>query len=236
MSDMNQVIVPKSDQLNSDDLIGGARTIKITSVSVRPGTEQPVSICYHGDNGRPYKPCKSMMRVMVAAWGNDSANYVGRSMTLYRDPSVKWGGMEVGGIRISHMSHIERPMSFALTATRGVKKGYKVEPLKQSPAESAAQKGLAAYQEYFKGIAAVDRKALIDSGEHERLKQTAMGVDAASAPPIDATKIHTAHDAGRAAALNGLSRTDCPADLSPSEREAWLAWFNEAEEEANGSV
>lgn len=127
--DMRQVIVPKSDQLNSDDLIAGSMTIKITDVTIKSGQEQPVSIHFEGDNGKPYKACKSMCRVMVAAWGADSSKYIGRSMTLYRDPKVKWAGMEVGGIRISHMSDIPGDHVMALTATRGSKKPYTVKPL-----------------------------------------------------------------------------------------------------------
>lgn len=128
-NDMHQTIVPKSDQLNADDLIGREMTIKITGVDVRGGQEQPVSIHFEGDNGKPYKACKSMCRVMVSAWGADSSKYVGRSMTLYRDPKVKWGGMEVGGIRISHMSDIADDMTMALTVTRANKKPYTVHPL-----------------------------------------------------------------------------------------------------------
>ncbi len=129
MSDMASAIIPKSDQLNADDLIAGPMTVTITGVAVKGGQEQPVSISFDGDNGKPYKPCKSMCRVMVNAWGPDSSKYVGRSMTLYRDPAVKWGGMDVGGIRISHLSDIDAPMTMALTATRGSRKPYTVKPL-----------------------------------------------------------------------------------------------------------
>lgn len=128
MSDMTQVIVPKSDQMNADDLISGPVTIKITGVTIKSG-EQPISIHYEGDNGKPYKACKSMCRVMVTAWGADSKRYTGRSMTLYRDPSVKWAGMEVGGIRISHMTDIDSALTMALTATKGSRKPYRVDVL-----------------------------------------------------------------------------------------------------------
>lgn len=129
MNDMSQVIVPKSDQINADDLLAGPRTITIERVSIRPGTEQPVSIHFESDNGKPYKPCKSMARVMVHLWGADANNYVGRSMTLYCDPKVLWGGMAVGGIRISHMSHINEAATMALTATKGKRTPYTVRPL-----------------------------------------------------------------------------------------------------------
>lgn len=144
MNDMRGVIVPKSDQINADDLLAEPMTITIREVSIRPGTEQPVSIHFDGDNGKPYKPCKSMSRVLVSAWGADAKAYVGRSLTLYCDPKVKWGGMEVGGIRISHMSNIEREILMALTATKGKRAPFIVKPLAMNPTppklESAAPK------------------------------------------------------------------------------------------------
>lgn len=158
MNDMSSVIIPKSDQMNADDLIAGPRTITITDVTIRPGTEQPVSVHFDGDNGKPYKACKSMCRVMVAAWGPDAKQYVGRSLTLYRDPSVKWGGMEVGGIRISHMTHIERDMVMALTMTKGSRKPITVKPLK---VEAPEDKAAAITADLIDAIAsAADREAL----------------------------------------------------------------------------
>lgn len=40
--DMREVTAPKSDQLNADDLIGGARTITVTKVQLSP---EPNSLC-----------------------------------------------------------------------------------------------------------------------------------------------------------------------------------------------
>lgn len=128
--DMGNFIAPKSDQLNADDLIAGPRTITVTGVRANEAAaEQPVSIRFEGDGGKPYIPCKSMRRVMVALWGTNAATYVGRSMTLYCDPDVQFGGMKVGGIRISHMSHIEEPKSIPLTTTRARRALFTVKPL-----------------------------------------------------------------------------------------------------------
>lgn len=138
MSDMASVIVPKSDQTNADDFLSGPRTIKITGVTIRGGQEQPISVSYDGDNGKPYKPCKSMCRLMVSAWGADSKQYVGRSMTLYRDATVRWAGLEVGGIRVSHMSDIERPLTVALTMTKQNRKPFTVKPLVTGAKETAS--------------------------------------------------------------------------------------------------
>lgn len=89
--DLTQTIIAKSDQLNADDLVGADPvTIKITRVQITGSAEQPIAISYEGDNGKPYMPGKSMRRVLVHAWGTDGAVYVGRSLTLYRDPEVKF--------------------------------------------------------------------------------------------------------------------------------------------------
>lgn len=133
MTDLNlrDTIAPKSDQLNADDLIGISKTIKVTSVR-RAAAEQPVAIHFEGDNGKPYLPCKSMRRVLIGAWGDDGAAWVGRSMTLYQDPSVKFGGVAVGGIRISHLSHIERDLNLSLTVTRAKRAPYSVAVLREA--------------------------------------------------------------------------------------------------------
>lgn len=135
MSDMRSTIVPKSDQLNFDDFVGGqTKTIKITGVKILGG-DQPVALSFEGDDGKPYKPGKSMRRVLVHVWGENGNAYIGRSLKLYGDPTVKFGGMAVGGIRISHMSDITEPISMPLTETRGKKKQYTVEPLVVTPSE-----------------------------------------------------------------------------------------------------
>ncbi len=126
---MTDTITPKSDQLNSDDLMTGDRTFTIAEVR-KGSAEQPVAVrLAEFPDGRPYYPCKSMRRVMVAAWGAEASAYVGRRLTLYRDPEVRFGGESVGGIRIRAMSHIEKPLTIALTVTRGRRAPYRVQPL-----------------------------------------------------------------------------------------------------------
>ena len=128
MNDMGKVVEPRSDQYNYDDFQAGALTFTIDGVRVRGGQEQPVEMTLAGTT-KFYRPCKSMCRVMIAAWGPDSSKYAGKSLTLYGDASIKWGGMAVGGIRISHMSHIDSAMTMALTATKGSRKPFTVRPL-----------------------------------------------------------------------------------------------------------
>lgn len=129
ISDLRATIVPKSDQLNADQLIGGATTVIVSEVHTSDSAEQPVTINYEGDDGRPYKPCKTMRKVLILAWGHDGSAWVGKSMTLYNDPAVKFGGERVGGVRISHMSDIKRTIEVSLAATRGKKALHTIKVL-----------------------------------------------------------------------------------------------------------
>lgn len=137
--DMSAYIAARSDQLNADDLLDAPRTITITKVTASPDSaEQPVSVHYEGDAGKPFKPCKTVRRIMVGVWGKDAAKYVGRSMTLYRDPTVAFGGMQVGGLRVSHMSDISENKTVALQVTRGRKAPHTVKPLVSAPKAAPA--------------------------------------------------------------------------------------------------
>lgn len=129
--DMTASIEPRSDQWNADDLIASPRTVTIESVSAG-AAEQPFDFHLVETPGRAYRPSKSMRRVIVAAWGSDTSVYAGRRLTLYREPTIRFGKDEVGGIRISHMSHIAAPLKIALTVTRGKREPFTVEPLKDA--------------------------------------------------------------------------------------------------------
>lgn len=126
--DISQAIRPKSDQLNADDLLTGPRTIRIRDVQVSTG-EQPVSIFFDGDDGKPWKPAKSALRVLAAIWGPNAAKWVGMSCTLFNDETVTWAGVAVGGIRVSHMEGLIQPRKLMLTKTRGKKAETIVQPL-----------------------------------------------------------------------------------------------------------
>lgn len=132
--DLAPTVIPRSDQINADDLL--ASPVTVTIVEVTKGTpDQPVNIVTKEFGPkRPYKPAKSMRRVMIAGWGADTSAYPGRQLTLFRDPHVKFAGEEIGGIRISAMSHLTEPLSVALTVTRGKRSPYVVQPIKGSPA------------------------------------------------------------------------------------------------------
>ncbi|MFF2026592.1 hypothetical protein [Rhodococcus koreensis] len=130
--DLTESIAPKSDQLNAEDLLSGPRTVQVEEVT-KGSSEQPVNFHLVEFPGRPFRPSKTVRRIIVNAWGKESSVYVGRRMTLYRDPEITFGREKVGGIRISHMSHIGKPETVMLTVTRGRRAPYTVDPLPDAP-------------------------------------------------------------------------------------------------------
>lgn len=137
VTDLRHTIVPKSDQLNADQLIGGPMTITVTRVSASSG-DQPVTVHYEGDKGRPFKPCLTMRKVLVLAWGHDGTQWPGKSMRVYNDPDVRFGKDLVGGVRISHLSHIAADIKVSLAVTKGKKALYEIKRLADGDAEFTA--------------------------------------------------------------------------------------------------
>ena len=129
--DLTQSIEARSDQVNADDLITGPITYTIREV-VNGKAEQPFDFMLVETN-RAYRPSKTMRRVIVAAWGPDAKVYAGRRLTLYREPTIKFGGSVVGGIRISHMSGIDKPVEVYAQVTRGKREKFTVQPLPDAP-------------------------------------------------------------------------------------------------------
>lgn len=169
--DMSQFVEAKSDQLNSDDLIGGPRTITVAKVTGNDG-DQPISIHYQGDNGKPYKPCKTIRRVLLAIWGRNASEYVGRSMTLYRDDSVTFGGLNVGGLRISHMSNLDKETVVVVMKTKGKKAGIKILPLANVPTtqtEDRAEAWTNAYIGKLQGATTLEEVAGLENTQAARL-------------------------------------------------------------------
>lgn len=166
MNDFQAVLAPKSDQINAQDLIAGDMTVTIAGVKVTPGTEQPVSIRLAGME-KVWRPCKTTGRILMAAWGADTATYAGRSVQLYLDPEVKWGGMKVGGIRIRAMSNLDSELRLALAESKQNRKIVVVKPLAGAPkpapqpgnapdastapnkAKAAAESGVDAFRAWF---------------------------------------------------------------------------------------
>jgi hypothetical protein len=130
--DIASSLAPRSDQINADDLISGPQTFTIREV-IKGKAEQPLDFMLV-ETDRAYRPGVIMRRILAAAWGTNGDDYVGRRLTLYRDPSIRFGSAVVGGIRVSHVSHISKPVTEKIQVTRGKREAFKVDPLPDAPA------------------------------------------------------------------------------------------------------
>ena len=106
MANVKQAMQPKSDQLNYVDVGNGSLIALIERVDVTNSDQQPVIVHFAGCNGKPYKPNKGMIRVLAGAWGEDSDNWIGKTIKIAGDPTVKWGGEEIGGLVVGALSDI----------------------------------------------------------------------------------------------------------------------------------
>jgi hypothetical protein len=133
--DISDTLAPNSDQLDAVDLLSGPRTFTVAKVS-KGNAEQPVQV-HLAEFPRPWRPGKSMRRVLAYCWGSDASQWAGRRVTLYCDPDVKFGGEAVGGTRISHLSHIDKPKSIPLLVSRGKTQVFRVAPLTEADKPTA---------------------------------------------------------------------------------------------------
>jgi hypothetical protein len=136
--DISKAIVTKSDQLNAVDLIGGPITVTVTGISVSSDPQQPIALSITGH--QPYKPCKTMSRLLMAMWGTDGRAWKGRRLTLFRDPDVTYGKESVGGIRIAAASHIVGEFEMTLPVGRARFARFIVQPLETEKSEYPAER------------------------------------------------------------------------------------------------
>lgn len=125
IDNLSNTIKTKSDQLNADDLVGGPVDVIITGIR-RGSADQPIIIDIA--DHLPFKPCKTVRRILIKGWGDNGHEWVGKSLTLYNDPSVKWAGVAIGGIRVSHMSDIQ-PFQISLNASAKHKLMHQIQLL-----------------------------------------------------------------------------------------------------------
>ena len=128
--DVSKAILAKSDQLNATDLMAGPQTVSIVSVSEGSAEQMVTIVTDVFGPSRPFKPSKTVLRVLANAWkSTDTQTWIGHKMTIYRDPSVRWAGEEIGGIRVSALSHIEKPIALNLPVSKGKHAKSTVTPI-----------------------------------------------------------------------------------------------------------
>ena len=128
--DITDTLAPNSDQLDAVDLLSGPQTFTVDRVT-KGNAEQPIQVHFK-EFPRPWRPGVNQRRVLGNVWGTDSAAWAGRRLTLYCDQEVAYGGQKVGGIRVSHMSHIDKRTGTPIIPTRGKSIIYNVDPLREA--------------------------------------------------------------------------------------------------------
>lgn len=147
--DITPFIEAESDRITSDDLIAGPASYTVARVEGRSEQDGKKRLVIHLQGAsKPFIPCKGMVRLLGHLWGADLSQWVGRGLTLYRDPDVRFGKDMTGGVRICAVSDIERPATVPIRTSQKSVKAYKVDPLarqqlatppKQSPGGDRAQ-------------------------------------------------------------------------------------------------
>lgn len=130
---MKVEIKKNTDQLNYEDFLGGVTRI-VTIAKVEKGRkEAQYDIAIEGDD-RYWRPPATILKLLKLAYGDEGADWVGKRAMLYGDPEVKMKGVKVGGIRVSHLSHLDGPLKAPLTVTRGQTADFTILPLPDAPA------------------------------------------------------------------------------------------------------
>lgn len=128
--DIRAATKPKSDQLNYETFLTGPQTFTVSKVT--PGDrDHPVFIHMNECPATPYKPSKGMLKCIAQpdGWGDKSSQWVGKSITLYGDPTVIYGGVEVGGIKVAALSDINGDYETLISARRGVRKPHLIKKI-----------------------------------------------------------------------------------------------------------
>lgn len=130
--DIRAATKPKSDQLNYETFLTGPQTFTVSKVT--PGDrDHPVFIHMVECPATPYKPSKGMLKCIAQpdGWGDKSSQWVGKAITLYGDPTVIYGGVEVGGIKVAGLGDIKGDFETLISARRGVRKPHLIKKIKE---------------------------------------------------------------------------------------------------------
>jgi hypothetical protein len=94
----------ESDVIRFVDLDSKEYTLKIASIKRGKvvgtgGKSTGKALIYFEGREKPLGCGTAILSQIAAIYGNDTKQWVGKEITIYPDPSVKYGGQAVGGVR-----------------------------------------------------------------------------------------------------------------------------------------
>ena len=169
MIDLSKTTQGKLDQINAD-LVSEPFVIKISDITEdEKNIQQPILIHWYGGAGKPFKPCLTMRRVLsdISVWGKAGLAYKDRYLKLFNDTKVTMGADKTGGVRISHLSNLDRETTIMVKSKRGKKIPYTVHPLSaidilKCEGEISAKKGMEAFTVWGKNLTSEQKTSLTD--------------------------------------------------------------------------
>ena len=169
MIDLTKHIEADSDCLVAADLVGGPLTILVEKVAESGKNDKKKIDIFYANSEKPFRPCKSMLRILCELWKTtDATTFIGRGITLYREPDCMWKGEKTPGVRICGLSHIEKAVTVVANERRGKMATYQIEPIRPWPP------------------ATPERQA--QPTPEERLQRTLDGIARASSPALEAAE------------------------------------------------
>ena len=137
--DIENACLPDIDHLTYKHVkLSGPIIVKVAKVRKGPNAKRKIRIDFEphercvDPEGKPlhYLPCKGMIRVLAEAWGkNGSVDWIGKNMELFGNPDVVYGGKKKGGIQISRLSHIDKPLETQLTISQNSTVLFRVDQI-----------------------------------------------------------------------------------------------------------
>lgn len=161
--DLSESFASASEQLTYPDI--GERILNVTVAKVVPRGDKPKDPAIHLTEfpGKPLLPGVNVGSVLRKAWGLDGKAWVGRTMTIYGDPEVFFGKDKTGGVRVSHVSHIDAPVSVPRRG-KGARGQITVQPLADESPHAAE---LAELQALWRVTDDPDERARIEARASE---------------------------------------------------------------------
>ena len=121
----------KGEYISAVELNNNRPTLTIAKISIsrvedekkKREVDKPVMWFKEIDRGWMY--CKTTGHCMAAMFGNNDDAWIGKRVTLYADPEVRFGSEQVGGIRIAGSPDIAKPLTVRIKFPK--KKAFEVQ-------------------------------------------------------------------------------------------------------------